>query len=116
MGIKNIDGVKCEEIKMLTEHNNDKKTKPLSRKALEASGGGINRIKINGLALYNIEQSIASLKQIRLMHLAMHGLLCKPSGGCLLLPKSLISSKMASPQLSRKRRQLPDLLLRSYRK
>ena len=39
MGIKNIDGVKCEEIKMLTEHNNDKKTKPLSRKALEASGG-----------------------------------------------------------------------------
>ena len=45
MGIKNIDGVKCEEIKMLTEHNNDKKTKPLSRKALEASGGGLNRKK-----------------------------------------------------------------------
>ncbi len=143
---------------MLTEHNNDKKTKPLSRKALEASGGGINRIKINGLALYNIEQSIAPQKQIRLTALdkmrivgraylpnmlnwsdsehtqslqtcnderfrmtnflscSVNGLQSKPSVGCLLLPKSLISSKMASPQLSRKRRQLPDLLLRSYRK
>ena len=40
MGIKNIDGVKCEEIKMLMKHDNNKNLNPLSRKALEASGGG----------------------------------------------------------------------------
>ena len=123
---------------MSMKHDNNKNLNPLSRKALEASGGGINRIKINGLALYNIEQSIAPQKQIRLTQLdkmrivgraylpntlkwsdsehtqslqtsndkrfrmtnflscSVNGLLCKPSVGCLLLPKSLISSKMAS--------------------
>ena len=39
MGIKNIDGVKCEEIKMLMKHDNNKNLNPLSRKALRASGG-----------------------------------------------------------------------------
>ena len=45
MGIKNIDGVKCEEIKMLMKHDNNKNLNPLSRKALRASGGGLNRKK-----------------------------------------------------------------------
>ena len=44
MGIKNIDGVKCEEIKMLMKHNNNKNLNPLSCKVLEASGG-VNRKK-----------------------------------------------------------------------
>ena len=155
MGIKNIDGVKCEEIKMLMKHDNNKNLNPLSRKALEASGGGLNRKKINDLAVYNIEQSIAPQKQIRLTALdkmrivgraylpnmlswsdsertqsthnynnerfrminflsrSVNGLLCKPSVGCLLLPKSLISSKMASRihyDISRKNYKLTVIL------
>ena len=81
---------------MSMKHDNNKNLNPLSRKDLEASGGGLNRKKINDLAVYNIEQSIAPQKQIRLTALDMHGLHSKPSVGCLLLPKSLISSKMAS--------------------
>ncbi len=81
---------------MSMKHDNNKKLKSLVPQGFENFGGGLNRKKINDLAVYNIEQSIAQQKQMRLTQLAVHGLLCKPSVGCLLLQKSLISSKMAS--------------------
>ena len=51
---------------MSMKHDNNKNLNPLSRKALRVSGGGAKPQKINDLAVYNIEQSIAPLKQIRL--------------------------------------------------
>ena len=52
---------------MSMKHDNNKNLNPLSRKALEASGAEPQ--KINDLAVYNIEQSIAPQKQIRLTQL-----------------------------------------------